>query len=164
MLCKWETMGYWVNIPQLECYMLIGEFIHKLDDKKRVSLPSKFRKELGKKVVITHGLDNCLFVYPVSEWKKIAERLGELGMGQADTRGFNRFLLAGAQEVDVDAAGRILIPDFLKDFASLKTQVVFAGVHNRVEVWNDKSWKSYKERIQKEADRMAEQLGSIGAL
>lgn len=144
--------------------MLIGEFQHKLDDKKRVSLPSKFRKELGKKVVITHGLDNCLFVYPLGEWKKIADRLGDLGMGQADTRGFNRFLLAGAQEVDVDAAGRILIPDFLKDFAGLTTQVVFAGVHSRVEVWNDKTWKSYKDRIQKEADRMAEQLGSIGAL
>lgn len=144
--------------------MLIGEFLHKLDDKKRVSLPSKFRKELGKKVVITHGLDNCLFVYPLAEWKKIADRLGELGMGQADTRGFNRFLLAGAQEVDVDAAGRILIPDFLKEFAGLKTQVVFAGVHSRVEVWNDKDWKTYKERIQKGADRMAEKLGSIGAL
>ena len=144
--------------------MLIGEFAHKLDDKKRVSLPSKFRKELGKKVVITHGLDNCLFVYPIAEWKKIAERLGELGMGQSDTRGFNRFLLAGAQEVDVDAAGRILIPDFLKEFASLKGTVVFAGVHTRVEVWNDKRWKSYKDRIQKEADTMAEKLGSIGAL
>ena len=144
--------------------MLIGEYTHKLDEKKRISLPSKFRQELGKKVVITHGLDNCLFVYPTKEWKGIASKLAELGIGKSGTRGFNRFMLAGAVEVDVDTAGRILIPDFLKSFALLTSNVVFAGVHNRVEIWNEKAWKEYKRRIQKEADTMAERLGEVGAL
>jgi MraZ protein len=143
--------------------MLLGEYTHTADEKNRISLPSKFRKEIGKKIVITHGLDNCLFLYPLKEWEKISEKLSELGMGQADTRGFNRFMLAGAVETEVDAIGRILIPDFLREFASLKNKVVFTGVHNRVEIWNDKMWKEYKEKIQKQADLMAEKLGAIGA-
>lgn len=142
--------------------MLIGEYTHTVDEKNRISLPSKFRKEVGKKIVITHGLDTCLFVYPVKEWGKISEKLSQLGMGQADTRGFNRFMLAGAVEVDVDSIGRILIPDFLKDFADLKNRVVFTGVHNRIEIWNEKNWKEYKQRIEKQADMMAEKLGEIG--
>ena len=122
--------------------MLIGEYTHNLDEKKRISLPSKFRKELGKTVVVTHGLDNCLFLYPMKEWSKIAEKIGGLSMGQADTRGFNRFMLAGASEIDVDSAGRILVPDHLKSFAGLSGKVVFAGVHSRVEIWNDSAWQA----------------------
>ncbi|KND50607.1 MAG: MraZ protein, partial [Parcubacteria bacterium C7867-003] len=76
--------------------MLIGEYTHTIDEKNRVSLPVKFRKEVGKKVVITHGLDNCIFLYSVKEWGNVAEKLGSLGIGQSDTRGFNRFMLAGA--------------------------------------------------------------------
>ena len=144
--------------------MLIGEYTHKLDGKGRTSLPSKFRKELGKKVVITHGLDKSLFVYPLVEWKKIAEKLSGLGIGQAGTRGFNRFMLAGAVEAGIDSVGRILIPDFLRDFAGLKGDIVFAGVHNRVEIWSKKGWSEYKRKIEKEADVMAERLGEIGAL
>lgn len=142
--------------------MLIGEYTHSVDEKKRISLPAKFRQEVGKKIVVTHGLDNCLFLYPIKEWEKISGKLSELGMGQADTRGFNRFMLAGAVEIDVDVAGRILIPDFLKDFADLKSKVVFTGVHNRIEIWNDKKWSEYKKRIEKQADMMAEKLGEIG--
>ncbi len=144
--------------------MLIGEYTHSIDDKNRISLPVKFRKEVGKKLVATHGLDNCLFLYPVKEWQKIAEKLGGLGFGQADTRSFNRFLLAGAVEIDVDTIGRILIPDFLRDFAGLKGKVVFAGVHNRIEIWNEKKWTDYKKKIEMEADKLAEKLGEIGAV
>src|SRR5262245_5893370 len=99
--------------------MLIGEYTHTVDDKKRISLPMRFRKEIGRRVVVTHGLDNCLFLYPLKEWQKISEKLGSLGMGQADTRGFNRFMLAGAVEIEVDSIGRILIPEFLREFAAL---------------------------------------------
>ena len=144
--------------------MLIGEYTHKIDTKKRLSLPVKFRKELGKKLVITRGLEGCLFVYSEKEWSKISSGIAELGMGQAATRGFSRFMLAGAVEVSVDSLGRILIPEFLKDFAHLKSSVVFAGVHSRVEIWNDKQWQSYKDRIEREADMLAENLGDIGAL
>lgn len=144
--------------------MLIGEYTHTLDPKKRISLPAKFRKVLGKTVVITRGLDNCVSLYPLSTWKTMTEKLAELPMGQAGSRDFNRFLLSGAQEVDIDSAGRILIPDFLKEFAGLKTKVVLAGVHNRVEIWNDKAWGEYTKRIQKQADALAEKLGEFGMI
>ena len=144
--------------------MLIGEYTHAIDPKKRLSLPAKFRKELGKKVVVTRGLDNCLFVYPLRQWQQIAEKVGQLPLGQADTRGFNRFLLSGAVEVDIDSVGRILIPDFLKEFAGLTTKVVLAGIHDRVEIWNEKKWIDYKRHIEKQADALAEKLGGIGVL
>lgn len=142
--------------------MLIGEYTHTVDEKNRVSLPVKFRKEVGKKIVITHGLDNCLFLYPMKEWQKISEKISELGMGQADTRGFNRFLLAGAVEVEADSIGRILIPEHLRTFAGLNDKIVFAGVHSRVEIWNDARWLEYKKHIEAQADQMAEKLGEIG--
>ncbi len=144
--------------------MLIGEYRHTIDVKKRVALPAKFRKELGKKVVITHGLDNCLFVYPMKHWLIVAEKLAGLSIGQADSRGFNRFMLAGAVETDVDSMGRILIPDFLKEFADLKTKVVVAGIHHRLEIWDEKRWKEYTAKIEKQADVLAEKLGEVGVL
>lgn len=144
--------------------MLLGEYVHLLDSKKRLSLPSKFRKELGRKVVVTRGLDNCLFLYSLPEWEKISGKLGELSFTQADTRGFNRFMLSGAVETEVDKAGRILIPDFLRDFAGLKTKVVVAGIHSRVEIWDERMWREYKRRIEKQADQMAEKLGEVGIL
>ncbi len=144
--------------------MLIGEYTYTLDAKKRLSVPARFRKELGGKVVITRGLDNCLFVYSLKEWGKISQKLGELSIGQADTRGFSRFLLSGAVETQVDSAGRVLIPDFLKSFAGLQDEVVVAGMQTRVEIWNAGIWNAYKSRIEKQADIMAEKLGEIGIL
>ncbi len=144
--------------------MLIGEYKHTLDPKKRLSLPSKWRKELGKKLVITRGLDNCLFVYPLKEWQRISEKISQLPLGQADTRGFNRFFLSGAVEAEVDSVGRILVPDFLKDFAQLDAKVVLAGIHDRVEIWDENKWNEYTRRIEAEADALAEKLGEIGVL
>ncbi len=144
--------------------MLIGEYKHTLYAKKRLSLPSKWRKELGKKLVLTRGLDNCLFVYPLKEWQRISEKISQLPLGQADTRGFNRFFLSGAVEAEVDSVGRILVPDFLKDFAQLDAKVVLAGIHDRVEIWDEKKWDEYKRRIESQADALAEKLGEIGVL
>jgi len=144
--------------------MLIGEYKHTLDPKKRLSLPSKWRKELGSVLIITRGLDNCLFVYPLNEWQKITQKVSELPLGQADTRSFNRFFLSGAVEVEVDSVGRILVPDFLKEFGKLDSKVVLAGIHNRIEIWDEKKWESYKRSIEKQADQLAEKLGEIGVL
>ncbi len=119
---------------------------------------------MGKKLVITRGLDNCLFVYPLKEWQKITEKIGQLPLGQADTRGFNRFFLSGAVEVEVDSVGRILVPDFLKDFAALDTKTVLAGVHDRVEIWDEKQWDDYKHKVEQQADALAEKLGDVGVL
>ncbi len=142
--------------------MLIGEFTHNLDDKKRVSLPVKFRKEIGKRVVVTRGLDRCLFVFSLPEWEKIAEKLSSLPIGQADARSFGRLQLAGAVDVTVDSLGRVLIPDYLKDFAGLSSKVVITGVYKRLEIWDASAWELYKNQIEKQTDMLAEKLGELG--
>lgn len=144
--------------------MLIGEYRHTIDDKKRLSVPAVFRQELKQKIVITRGLDNCLFVYPWPQWKLVAEKLSNLPMGTADSRSFNRFMLSGAVEGELDSMGRVLIPDFLKTFAGLKTKVVIAGVYNRLEIWDEERWQAHTLRVEKMADTLAEKLGEIGAL
>ena len=149
---------------KLKSYMLIGEYKHTIDSKKRVALPAKFRKELGKKIVVTHGLDNCLFVYPLKEWQKVAEKLANSSMGQVDARNFNRFILGGAVETDVDSMGRILLPEFLRNFAGLESKAVIAGLHNRLEIWDEDKWKRHSLAIEKEADKLAQKLGEVGMI
>jgi MraZ protein len=144
--------------------MFLGQHTHALDDKKRLTLPSKLRKAVGKRVVVTSGLDGCLFLYPEKGWNEIAGKLGALGMGQSDTRGFARFMLASAVEADVDSVGRILVPEHLREFAGIKSSVVVAGVHNRLELWDESRWKSYAASVAKAADAMAEKLGQVGAI
>ncbi len=144
--------------------MLIGEFIHTIDEKNRISLPAKFRKEMGKDLVITPGLDQCLFVFTKSEWKKISEKLSGFSMLAADNRSFNRFMFGGATEVSVDAIGRVLLPDFLKERAGLRAKAALVGVQNRLEIWNEKSWAAYKEKVEKQADALAEKLGGAGVI
>jgi MraZ protein len=144
--------------------MLIGEYIHTLDEKNRMSLPAKFRSELGKKIVLAPGLDQSIFMFTVKEWETIAEKLASNSMLQADNRSFNRFMFGGAVEVDVDGSGRILVPDFLKDRAGLKKNVAVIGVSNRVELWDEKKWAAYKSVVEKEADQLAEKLGGVGVL
>lgn len=144
--------------------MLIGEYTHSFDDKFRVSLPRAFRAALGRKIILSRGLDHCLFVYSKAAWQKVMDRLESLSFAQADKRAFSRFILSGAMEVDVDSAGRILIPDHQRTFAHLEKAIVFAGVSDRVEIWDSARWAEYKTRIERDAETMAEALGGIGAL
>jgi len=144
--------------------MLIGEYTHSLDAKNRLSLPAKFRKELGNKVVITNGLDACLFVFSLKQWNTFSQEISQLSFAQADKRKFTRFMLGGATEAEVDSMGRILIPDFLKEFGKLKNKIVVTGVHSRVEIWSEKAWDDYKQTVQKDIDVLAEKLGEVGAL
>ncbi len=142
--------------------MLIGEHRHTLDSKKRLSLPAKFRKEIGRKVIVTRGLDTCLFMFAESAWQKIIGKLESLPLGSSNSRGLSRFILAGAEEIALDKAGRILIPDFLKEFARLKSKVVVTGASDRVEIWDEKVWDEYKRGIEKGAVDMAQALGEVG--
>ena len=144
--------------------MLIGEYRHTLDEKRRIALPAKFRRALGKKVIITRGLDSCLFVFSQTEWRSIVEKLKALSMGQADSRAFARYFFAGAAELDIDQLGRILIPSELATHAKLDTKAVLIGVHDRCEVWSEDAWDVYQTSVEKEADRVAEALGAIGGL
>ncbi len=144
--------------------MLIGEYIHTIDEKNRMSLPVKFRKELGKKIIITPGLDSCLFIFTSKEWEKVSKRLSDtnsdLSFLKADQRSFNRFMFGRASEVEVDSIGRILIPDFLKDRIGLKSTAAIIGVEDRVEIWNEKTWSAYKDNVEKQADSLAEKLAA----
>lgn len=144
--------------------MFIGEYTHSIDNKKRLAIPSRFRKELGEKAVLTRGLDSCLFLYPFQEWEKFSEKLGQLSMGQSSTRSFARLMLAGASEVEFDNLGRILIPDYLKNYAQLKKKIVVAGVLNRLEIWDKGIWEEYKKEIEKNTDVIAEKLGELGLI
>lgn len=143
--------------------MFIGEYTHNLDQKRRLAIPAKFRKELGKKAVIAVGPDKCLTVYPLEEWAKVAGRLAELPIGNPDARSFVRLFLARASEVECDNLGRILIPEFLTSYAELGESAVVTGVFKRIEIWNQQNWEEYKKRIEGASDKLAEKLGEIGA-
>ncbi len=142
--------------------MFIGEYQHILDNKNRLALPSKFRKNFQGKAVITRGLDSSLFIYPLKVWKKIAENLGTMPVGEKTTRSFVRLMLAGAMDAELDSQGRVLIPDYLKKHADLKKKVVIAGLYNRLEIWNEEMWSKYKNEAVKNQDDIAEQLGKLG--
>jgi MraZ protein len=119
---------------------------------------------MGKNIVITSGLDNCLFVFTMSQWKNISAKLSEANMLRADNRSFNRYMFGSATEVSVDSLGRVLIPDFLTEKAKLKGRVALIGVQDRVEIWNEEAWTNYKLVVEKEADQLAEKLGGAGIL
>ena len=144
--------------------MLIGEYIHTIDEKNRVSLPAKFRKELGKKIIITPGLGQCLFIFTVKEWEKVSKKLSDsendLSFLKADQRSFNRYMFGRAAEVEVDSIGRMLIPEFLQQGIKLRDKAAIIGVKDRVEVWNEKAWGEQKEKIEREAESLAEKLAN----
>lgn len=144
--------------------MLIGEYKHQIDTKKRLSLPAKFRKELGRRVVITKGLDKCLFLYSPSEWEAQAKRFAALSLGAAEQRSFNRLMFSSAMEVEVDAIGRILVPDYLKEFARLNEKIIVAGVYSRVEIWDQELWREHSAKITASADELAQKLGEVGLI
>ena len=142
--------------------MFIGEYTYSIDDKKRLAIPAKFRQLLGKRAVITRGLDQCLFLYPEKEWGSLAKKLSQLPLSQADARGFARLMLTGAMEVNIDALGRILVPDYLKKYSFLKKRVVIAGVYNRVELWDEGKWEEYKKKTESGVGDIAERLKELG--
>lgn len=145
--------------------MLIGEYIHTIDAKNRISLPFKFRKEMGKKVIITPGLEQCLFVFNIKEWEKVSQKLsnaeGGLSFLKADQRSFNRYMFGRAAEAEIDSIGRILVPDFLKERIGLKNSAAIIGVEDRVEIWNEQAWKENRAVVEKKASALAEKLADL---
>lgn len=142
--------------------MFIGEYNFSVDSKGRIAIPSKFRVALGKEFVVTIGLDNCLSVYTKTEWTKLAEKLSSLPLGQANSRAFSRLMLGGAMDVRLDSQGRVILPDYLRKYASIKKKVVIAGLYNRLEIWEEAKWNNYKQRTVKQTNEIAEKLGEIG--
>lgn len=142
--------------------MFIGEYNHNLDEKGRLAVPVKFRNDLKKGAVVTKGLDGCLFLYTMNEWKTLAEKLSKLPISQSGTRAFARLMLAGAMDVQIDKQGRIVIPDYLRKYAGMKKKIVVSGLYNRLEIWDENSWEKYKKKTEKESEDIAEKLGELG--
>ena len=142
--------------------MFIGEFSHNLDNKGRIAVPAKFRNKLTAGAIITRGLDRCLFVFDSKEWEVLAQKLISLPLAQANSRAFTRLMFAGAVDVELDKQGRILVPDYLREYAGLKKQVIVAGLYNRIEIWDGDTWANYKSKTESASDEIAEKLGSLG--
>jgi len=142
--------------------MFIGEYHHSIDDKGRLAIPMKFRGDLAKGAVVTRGLDTSLFLFPKEEWDKLAEKLAGLPLGQSNSRAFARLMLAGAMDVEVDKQGRVVLPEYLREYASLSKQVVVAGLYNRLEIWDAEKWQVYKTSVEQDVGGIAEQLGALG--
>jgi MraZ protein len=138
--------------------MFMGEFQHTIDGKGRLIIPVKFRDCLGEKFIITKGLDNCLFGYPVSEWSALEQKLKALPFTKADARAFVRFFFSGATECELDKQGRILLPQNLRDYADLSKDIVLIGVSNRIEIWNKDKWGIYSQEAESAYDEIAEKM------
>lgn len=142
--------------------MFIGEYRHSIDEKKRLAVPAKFRKELGEGAVITKGLDNCLVIYPAKPWKEKAEKLAALSEASKEARGYARTILAGAATAEFDRLGRILLPEYLKEYAKIEKNVVITGLNNRLEVWSEKLWNTYRQKAESSIEEFASKLGDLG--
>lgn len=142
--------------------MFIGEYKHAIDEKGRLAIPTKFRKNLAKGAVVTRGLDASLFLFPKEEWGKLAQKLASLPLGQSNSRAFARLMLAGAMDVEMDKQGRIVLPEYLRQYASLGKSAVVAGLFNRLEIWDEQKWEAYKKKVEEDADAVAEKLGGLG--
>ncbi len=142
--------------------MLLGEYQHNLDPKGRMAIPAKFRENLAGGAIVTRGIDNCLFVFAPKEWQALAEKLVALPLAQANSRAFVRLMLAGATDVEIDAQGRILIPDYLRKYAGLKKEAIVAGLYNRIEIWDKDTWDRYKQKTEGASEEIAEKLGELG--
>ncbi len=133
-----------------------------MDIKGRMAVPAKFRRDLDGGAIITRGLDRCLFVFSKSEWEILAKKLTALPLSQSNSRAFARLMLAGASDVEIDQQGRILIPDYLRQYADLKKQTVVAGLYSRLEIWDAAAWKQYKAKTESASDEIAEKMGELG--
>ncbi len=142
--------------------MFIGEYHHQIDDKGRLALPTKFRDDLVKGAVVTRGLDSSLFLLPLEEWGKLADKIAGLPLGQANSRAFSRLMLAGAMDVMPDKQGRFVVPEYLREYAGLTKKVVIVGVNTRLELWDEEKWNSYRAQTEEDAGTIAEQLGQFG--
>lgn len=141
--------------------MFLGEYFHTFDTKNRISIPSKFRKDLGRSIVLTRGVDHCLYLYPRKAWEKVAAKYAEDVNGNAARRGLARLFLAGSFDTEVDSGGRVLVPENLKAFGGLKERAVIAGVAGRVEIWDEEEWKKYSEALERDAAAFVEKVDEL---
>lgn len=142
--------------------MFIGEYQYLIDQKGRLAIPAKFRKALQQGMVVTKGLDTCLFLYTTKEWETQAVKVAQLPISRADSRAFSRQMLSGAMDTEMDKQGRVILPDYLRKFAGISKKVVVAGLYNRIEIWDADQWEDYKKKMESESNAIAERMGELG--
>jgi MraZ protein len=144
--------------------VFLGEFQHTLDAKGRVSLPRKHRDEIGSSVVVTKGLDTCLYVYPAAGYNDFLDELLAPSNFDSDTRALRRFFIAGASPVDIDSAGRVSLSPVLREFAGLTRDVVVAGNADHIEIWDATAWATYQQANASTIEDAADKLARSGIL
>ncbi|MFN2188597.1 MAG: division/cell wall cluster transcriptional repressor MraZ [Candidatus Promineifilaceae bacterium] len=132
--------------------MFLGEYSHSIDDKGRLTIPAKFRAELGAGLVVTRGFDQNLMLFPLAEWQRLSDRIIERPIGDLDVRTFRRRVFSGAVDLSPDGNGRILVPNYLREFAGIESEVVVAGLFNYIEVWSAEAWKEVRDIIEQHGD------------
>jgi len=142
--------------------MFYGEHEHSIDRKGRLIIPSKFREVSKENYVerffVTRGLDTCLFVFTEDEWRKQEVKFKTVPFTSSEGRQFNRIYFSGACEVTCDKQGRVLIPEYLKDFANIKRDVTIVGVSNRIEIWSKESWQEFYKNTRDSFEKVAEKV------
>ena len=142
--------------------MFLGEFRHSIDKKARVILPAKFRDALKDGVVVTRGLDNCLWIFSKTEWVQVEDGIRKLSLTKNNARKFTRFLLSGASEEELDRQGRISLPQQLREHAGLERDIVIIGVSDRLEIWSKENWDKYAKEAEGSFADVAEELTEFG--
>jgi len=138
--------------------MFLGQYEHTIDEKGRLIVPAKFREPLGENFIITFGLDLCLFVYPLEEWKDLSEKLKLLPLGQKDARAFKRILFSRANAGILDSQGRMVIMKYLRDYAQIERNVMIIGVLDRIEIWSKEIWQKYFSEVESSYEDIAERV------
>lgn len=142
--------------------MFLGEFEHTIDDKGRLTIPARFRDELESGVVVTRGLDGCLWAFPRSGWEILAEKISKMPTTSAAARNFARFIFSSAVDSIPDRQGRVLIPQNLRNYAGIQSETVVIGVMNRVEIWNPAKWADVFSGVEEDPEAIVAQLQELG--
>ncbi len=140
--------------------MLIGQYEAKVSEKNQTALPKKFRDVLGQKIIITKGFENCLIVVSVKNWKTLLEGTEGRPFTSKNTRELQRFLLGNATDLDLDNKGRFVLPSYLREFADIKTEIIFAGIERFVEIWDKKVWNDHQKSLSGNIEAIAEKLSN----
>ncbi len=129
--------------------MFTWSYERSIDEKGRIIIPPKFRKDLGMEFIITRGLERCIYIYPMDTWKELSRKISSLPLEKKDVRIYQRFVFSSALDVKMDSQGRISIPKALRDYAGIKKDVIMVGVSSRVEIWDKATWEKINEELEK---------------
>lgn len=152
----------WKKEKDTDGPMFLGEYKHSLDLKGRLALPVKFRSSFKAGIIVTRGLDNCLFVYTKENWAKLAKKISKLPLTKSNARAFARIILAGAMDTKLDKQGRVIIPQYLREYARLRRKTTVAGIYNRLEIWSSGRWSRYKKKSEEDSTKISEELSDLG--